>query len=494
MKERVMIIYPPGQLYQRGEDRCQSNIDESAANSIHACNDLGYVASVLRNRNYQVFLKDYQTEGKRFQDVLKDVFSFRPDLVFLSITNGSIYQDIAFIKKLVKAFPCKVVIKGAIFFDVEYRHLDLLDLEYVDCCVGGEVEFIIGDLADALLRNTGELEMIPGIVYKTKDGFKKTDFHCFCSNVDALPFPARDLMNNELYIRPDTGEKLATISIARGCPSSCIYCLTPIISGRSERRRSVDNVFEEIEECYYTYKIRNFFFKADTFTLNEMFVNALCDRIIKSALCGKIEFTANARADCLSPEMLKKMKTAGCFMLAVGFESGNDETLKKIKKGTTAEKNLHAAKMIQAAGIPLFGFFMIGFPWETAAMIKQTERLIHQIDPDFLELHIAMPYYGTELYNVCAQAGVLNDSGFGYDYYAPNTTGTAFLSVEELEALKRKILLRFYLRPSYVARKIGKALGHPKVVFNYIRYGCRLLQKNMFAVKKISPSDKGQNG
>ena len=150
--------------------------------------------------------------------------------------------------------------------------------------------------------------------------------------------------------------------------------------------------------------------------------------------------------------------------------------------------------MIKDVGIPLFGFFMIGFPWETAAKMKQTEQLIHRINPDFLELHIAMPYYGTELYNVCAQAGVLNDSGFGYDYYAPNTTGTAFLSVEELEGLKRKILLRFYLRPSYVARKIGTALGHPKVGFNYIRYGCRWLQNNMFAVKKISPSDKGQNG
>ncbi len=480
MQERVMLIYPPGKLYQRGEDRCQSNIDESAANSIHACNDLGYAASVLRNKDYQVFLKDYQTEGKRFQDVLKDVFSFRPDLVFLSITNGSIYRDIAFINQLVAAFQCRIVIKGAIFFDITLRHLEKLNLEHVDCCVGGEVEFIIGDLVDALLRGEGRLEDIPGIVFKTTDGFQKTDFSFFCPDVDALPFPARDLMNNALYTRPDTGETMATISVARGCPSQCIYCLTPIISGRRARCRSADNVFREMEECYFKYEISSFFFKADTFTLDESFVCALCDKIIQSELCGHIAFTANARADCVSPELLKKMKAAGCFMLAVGFESGNDETLSKIKKGITVEKNLRAAQMIKAAGIPLFGFFMIGFPWETAAMIKETEQLIHRINPDFLELHIAMPFYGTQLYAACAQAGVLSGSGFGYDYYAPNTTGTAFLSAKEVDTLKRGILLRFYLRPRYIARKMIKAAGRPRTVFNYIRYGVHLLKKNLF--------------
>lgn len=489
-----MLIYPPGKPYQRGEDRCQSNIDASATGSVHACNDLGYIASVLRKKDYSVFLKDYQTEGKQFLDVLRDAEAFRPEMVFLSITNGSIFQDLAFINKLVKAVPCKIVIKGAVFFDIDLQHLELLDLENVDCCVGGEVEFLIGDLADALLRKIGTLETIPGIIYKTKDVFKKTNFQCFRHDVDALPFPARDLMNNNLYTRPDTGETMATISVARGCPSNCIYCLTPMISGQTVRCRSVENVFQEMEECYRTYHINSFFLKADTFTLDEAFVCALCDKIMQSDLCGNISFTANARADCVSPEMLKKMKAAGCFMLAVGFESGSDETLKKIKKGITVEKNLLAAEMIQTAGIPLFGFFMIGFPWETAALIKETEKLIHQIDPDFLELHIAMPYYGTQLYTLCEQAGVLSGGGFGFDYYAPNTTGTAFLSGDEVEALKRKMLLRFYLRPSYIARKIGRAFWHPRVVFHYIRYGFRLLQKNMFAAKKIPPSGRGRNG
>ena len=286
-------------------------------------------------------------------------------------------------------------------------------------------------------------------------------------------------MNNALYVRPDNGEPMATISTGLGCPSKCTYCLTPIISGRSVRKRSAESVFKEIEECYYKYGIKNFFFKADTFTIDEDFATAVCDRIIRSPLHGKIEFTANSRVKPLRSNLLKKMKEAGCFMIAVGFESGSDETLRKIKKGTTVDDNIRAAEMIKEAGIPLFGFFMIGFPWETKELIGKTERLIHKIDPDFIELHIAMPFYGTELYKQCKAYGVLSDSGFGHDYYSPNTTGTAFLSNREINSIKQKILLRFYLRPNYIAKKMLGAVRQPKVAASYVRYGVRLLKKNL---------------
>ena len=86
---------------------------------------------------------------------------------------------------------------------------------------------------------------------------------------------------------------------------------------------------------------------------------------------GKIEFTVNSRVKPLDIELLYKLKEAGCFMIAVGFESSNDETLKKIKKGVTREDNIRAAKLIKKSKLPLFGFFMIGFPWETKEDIIQ---------------------------------------------------------------------------------------------------------------------------
>ena len=248
-------------------------------------------------------------------------------------------------------------------------------------------------------------------------------------------------MKNELYPRPDTGEPMATIQVSRGCPASCTYCLTPKISGKTLRKRSVENIFAEIEECYYKHGIRNFFFKADTFTIDSEWAIELCDKIINSELYGKIEFTANSRVKPLDVELLKKMKEAGCFMLAVGFESGNDETLKKIKKGTTRSDNLKAAEMIKKAGLPLFGFFMIGFPWETKQDIINTLEFIFKIDPDFIEVHIAMPYFGTQLYNQCEEYNTIKSVAWGNDYFSPNTIGTQTVPMEEIVKLKNKYMI-----------------------------------------------------
>ena len=121
-------------------------------------------------------------------------------------------------------------------------------------------------------------------------------FHVWDDDLDAQPFPARELMRNELYIRPDTKEPMATIQTARGCPSQCVFCLTPEISGKRVRFRSPQNVLDEMIECYEKHHIRNFFFKADTFTINPAWVKEMCELIIGSRIYGKIEFTANSAA------------------------------------------------------------------------------------------------------------------------------------------------------------------------------------------------------
>lgn len=475
----VMLLYPPGKLYQRGEDRAQCNISGSAAASVHACNDLGYCAAVLRRKGYDVFLKDYQTAGLSFEQVKTDVRSFRPDMVVLSTTNTSVKDDILFLRQIAELHPAVFIMKGAVFFDITPTHLAQLDLRDISCLIGCEMEFVIDKLADYYLRATGNLADINGILYQEDGTFVKTPFACGINDLDSLPFPARDLMDNSLYVRPDTGEMMATVQTGLGCPSSCIYCLTPVISGRTARKRNVDSVIKELEECYYLYGIRNFFFRADTFTIDETYAAAICDRIIASPLHGKIAFTVNSRVKPLSASLLHKMKKAGCFTVAVGFESGSDETLSRIKKGTTVEDNRRAAKMIKEAGIPLFGFFMIGFPWEGNTHIRATASLIREIDPDFIELHIAMPFYGTGLYQECLSAGTLAGSAFGNDVYSPNTTGTLYLTAEQLQKYKQRILLRFYTRPGYIIKKCAAAAKQPKTIANYVRYGLRLLANNL---------------
>lgn len=469
---KVLLFYPPGEMFQRGEDRCQSNIKSSTATSMRACNDLGYMAAILRD-SHEVFLRDYQTEELSYMDFLTDVEKFKPNYLVLSTTNATVYKDIEIVNKVIDELKigCKVILKGAIFFDAEYSLLNELDLSNIAVLVGGEIDWVIKDIIDE--KKT--LSHIPGIFYKENNQWLKTDFSCWNQNLDEIPFPARDLMPNHLYTRPDTEEPMATIQTSRGCPSACIYCLSPKISGKIIRYRSPQNVMDELSECYHKYGIKNFFFKADTFTFNREWVLELCDLIKKSDLCGKIAYTANSRVKPLSEDVLRAMKDTGCFTIAFGFETGSTESMKKIKKGVSIEDNYNAVKLAQKVGLPVYGFYMIGFPWENINHLKETKKMIFDLDCDFIEVHIALPYYGSEFYDLCKRENVLDKNVIGVDYFHSTTKGTKYLTTEELLKFRKNILLTYHMRPKYIFKKLRDCKFSTKIVKNYVKFGLRLI-------------------
>ncbi len=219
-KKRVLLFYPPGALFQRGEDRCQQNIDDGSAQAMRACNDLGYAAAILMKSGYEVKLQDYQTQGDTFDTLLKDMDDFAPDMIMMSITNTTIFDDLKVVNELKAKHDPVVVLKGALFYAPEQAMLDMLDLSNVDYLIGGEIDFCIGKIADYCFKGVGTPGEINNILYKNADGaLVPTKFHVWDDDLDAQPFPARELMPNELYIRPDTKEPMATIQTARGCPS-----------------------------------------------------------------------------------------------------------------------------------------------------------------------------------------------------------------------------------------------------------------------------------
>lgn len=473
---KVLLFYPPGMLFQRGEDRCQQNIDDGSAQAMRACNDLGYAAAILLKKGYDVKLRDYQTERATLEEMYEDFDSYKPDMIMMSITNTTIYDDLKLLKEIKAKYETVVVIKGALFYDPEQDMIDMLDLSAVDYMIGGEIDFAIGEIADYVFKHEGNIDDVLSILYKTEDGsFNRTKFHVWGENLDAQPFPARQLMNNGLYVRPDTDEPMATIQTARGCPSNCVFCLTPEISGKCVRFRSPQNVLDEMIECYDVHGIRNFFFKADTFTINPKWVEEMCTLIINSKLHGKIEFTANSRVRPLKKETLQLMKDAGCFLVAFGFESGSDEILRMMKKGTTREENLQAARWCHEVGLKFWGYYVIGFPWETKAHIRETKKLIMKSDPDFIEVTMALPFYGTPLYDTCKENDLLAESPLGSDFFHSATKGTIHLSIDELMKIRRNILLSFYLRPSYILKKMGECVTQPSIFLNYVKYGIKLV-------------------
>ncbi|MBI2556067.1 MAG: radical SAM protein [Planctomycetes bacterium] len=304
------------------------------------------------------------------------------------------------------------------------------------------------------------MHKVRGILFKNHTGqIIQTEPEPFWTNLDKIPFPARDLMKNHLYTRPDTSEPQATIQTSKGCPSQCIFCLSPIISGMKLRERSVDNVIAELEECVNKYHIRNFFFRADTFTLNKKSVIELCKEIIHRNL--DIAWVANSRVNTIDEERLEWMKKAGCWLVALGIESGNDEIQKQIKKGTTRSQAREAVKLCKKLGIKTYSFYLIGFPWETREMIMDTLNLAKELSCDFSEIHIAIPYEGTEFYEIAR--------------FSNPAIGTLHVTMDELIDMRKKALRSLYINPRYIANTLIHIRSLEEVK-NYTRYGVRLLK------------------
>ncbi len=467
---KAFLFYPPGKQFQRGEDRCQANVDASPTMTQRAPIDMMYVAAILKEKGIKCKFVDYPTEGKTWEDFERDVKKFSPDIAIMSVTTSSVLHDMkAF--KIIKSIneECKTIAKGSIFFVAPKTVFEKFEeFKYMDIAVKGEIEFTIASIVD----NLNKPENVNGILFWKRKKLKDTGRPVF-GNLDDLPFPDRSIVRNELYIRPDTGEAQTTIETSRGCPGLCIYCLTPIISGRAPRYRSAKSIADEIEECVEKYDIRNFFFRSDTFTMNRKLVKEVCREIVERGL--DINWVANSRVDTIDAETLRYMKKSGCWLIAFGFETGSDESKKKIGKFTTVKQDIAARELCKKFGIYTYGFFMMGFPWETRNDIEATINHMFKLDCEFVELHIAIPFYGTKLYEICKREGLIKHEIIGADYFENPPVGTKYVSAEELIRIREEALKKYYTRSSYIARMLLKA-KNPKVMANYIKYGIKLLK------------------
>ncbi len=282
---KVFLFYPPGPQYQRGEDRCQGNVDNSTSTSMRAPNDMAYVSSQLEKKKIQNIFTDYSSEKKTLKTLIDDFKEFSPDVVITSTTTSTIEYDLKIINQMkAEKQNCIFIMKGSIFFKAPLFLLDSLDLKNVDFLIGGEIEFAATNIIDKINQNDENFLEIPGIFLRSDNTWKESKFDNWNKEIDDLPLPNRKKINNNLYLRPDTGEPQATIATSRGCPSACVYCLTPTISGKKTRFRTPKSIIQELEDCYFNHGIKNFFFKSDTFTIDHSWVKDVCEHILASKI------------------------------------------------------------------------------------------------------------------------------------------------------------------------------------------------------------------
>ncbi|MCI5146329.1 MAG: radical SAM protein [Candidatus Electrothrix sp. AR3] len=236
--------------------------------------------------------------------------------------------------------------------------------------------------------------------------------------------------------------------------------------GHRLRNRSVENVVDEVEYIVNNFsEVKSIFFEDDTFPAHKKRCIAICEEIIRREI--KISWTANARVD-LDLETMIIMRKAGCRCLCVGFESGNQELLDRIKKGITLEQSQQFMQAARRAGILIHGCFMVGLPGETQETMKKTLDFAISLQPDAIQMYPVMVYPGTEAYSWYEKKNLITSKNFS-DWLTPSGLHNTVihgehLSAEELVAFCDQARKKFYLRPGYILYKLRQMIRHPSEI------------------------------
>jgi len=328
--------------------------------------------------------------------------------------------------------------------------------EDIDFVVGGEFDYAVVEFAQG--KPLGE---IAGVSYR-KDGqvvHNPPRPVLQMEDLDRLPFVTsvykRDLVI-ENYNVPFLLHPFVALYTSRGCPALCTFCLWPqTLSGHAWRVRSAENVAEEIRQALPCFpQAKEFFFDDDTFNIRKDRVLELCKKF--KPLGFRWSCTARVHSDY---ETLKAMAEAGARLLIVGFESGDAQILKNIKKGATVEMGREFAKNCKKVGILIHADFIIGLPGETQESIQRTIDFARELDTETIQVSIAHAFPGTELHAHLAKNGFLADrpmsDAMGHQLPHIEYPG---LDREEMMAAVNRFYDSYYFRPRVVWRIVRKAL------------------------------------
>ncbi|HUE51168.1 MAG TPA: hopanoid biosynthesis associated radical SAM protein HpnJ [Terriglobales bacterium] len=303
------------------------------------------------------------------------------------------------------------------------------------------------------------LEEILGISYLKNGSVVHNPDRPQIEDLDSLPH-VTDVYRRDLdprrYNVPFLLYPYVSLYTTRGCPAQCTFCLWPqTTSGHAWRKRSTDDVAQEMARAkdYWPY-VREFFFDDDTFNIQKARTVELCAKLKPLKLTWSC--TSRVTTDF---ETLKAMKEAGCRLLIVGYESGDQQILKNIKKGATVERARQFTKDCHKLGLVIHGDFIMGLPGETRETIKNTVAFAKELDVETIQVSVAHAYPGTELYEYAVKNGFMVAGNKMVDEGGHQLAHIQYpgLPAEEILDAVHRFYDEYYFRPKAVFRILKKA-------------------------------------
>lgn len=358
-----------------------------------------FLASFVRAANHEAELL-HVTLDMSEEEIATAVQACAPDILGLSLTSRQWLRARSVVAALRQRVDIPVITGGLHPTFAPIRVLESPGFDYV--CLGEGEEALV-DVLDVLQSGKRiEDSNLPNIYCQ---GGTRPRLRPPFEPIDSLPNMARDMLNER--------HGVTHMVTQRGCPFPCTYCAARKFHdlyggiGSYGRRRSHQNVLDEIETLADTSNVSYITFLDDTFTLSPSWVSEFCAQYEEQF---SIPFSLHARAETVNPKMLAELANAGCKHITYGVESGSERVRKDIMKRIVSNEHLlQVFRQTQEEGILVTANYILGTPGETCEEIQQTIDLHHQLKPDDFGYFVFYPYPGTAMFHTCQEKGYLPD-------------------------------------------------------------------------------------
>ena len=368
---------------------------------------IAYISGVLKTNGYNNIKYLAVTSKEEYGRIVNEVVSFEPDIVGFTSVETQFGNVINLSGLIAEAWKCKVVCGGAfttIFPDCirEARHLDGI--------FRGESETAFLKFVNSIEKGKDYHHIENFCFYdKEKDCVIQNDMLPLENDLDQLGFPDRGIFNFQEVI--DSYGGVALFMFNRGCPYKCSFCSNTVLaatymkSSNTIRRRSVDSCIEEIKDVNLRYKFDVIHICDDLFTLDRRWLYKFLEQY-KSEI--KKPFMCTTRSNLCDDELFKKLKQGGCYKVHMSLESGNDFIRNKImNRNISKERVIKSFNLASKYGIKVSASSIIGVPFETEEMIRETISFLGLLRIESPGVNIFYPYKGTELREVCEKYGMM---------------------------------------------------------------------------------------
>ncbi len=419
-----------------------------------------YLIAILRQRyggKYRIKFIEQALYDLTTEDLLKQFKDFSPDLVgFSALTEeAGEMEDAARVFKEENP-QVKVVLggpHGSLFYD---RALLNKNIDYV--CLN-EAERTFPALLEALERND-PIDKVPGLALRIEDKVVLTPpEQDFIENLDGIPFPAWDYIDFERYSRQISmngychSRPWAIIFTSRGCPFKCAYCHH--LFGKRVRKRSGENVIDEIKLLRGFYKVKEIQICDDIFNFDLARAKNICDEIVNQDIEVSISFPNGVRADLMDRELIQKLKAAGCYSITYAIETASPRLQKLIGKNLDLEKAKQAIEWTYQEGIIPQAFVMLGFPTEVPEEIQMTLDWIMNSKILRCVFFSVVVYPRTDLFEIVRQHYPdfdFSDYHWSDFYYNSETPFYSRVTPYDGQEIRRDAYRKFYFRLSIILK------------------------------------------